>query len=110
MNRAIIAALLLAVSVAACDAQERATPGDNLDAIARDYVKLSLTIGEKEEGYIDAYYGPPELQAAAKADAPKLNLDQLAERAAALKARVAAFSEDKATRSIRAARASSSPS
>ena len=34
--------------------------------IARDYVKLQLAIGEKEEGYIDAYYGPPEWQAEAK--------------------------------------------
>jgi hypothetical protein len=39
---------------------------ESLDAIARDYVKLQLAIGEKEEGYIDAYYGPPEWQAEAK--------------------------------------------
>jgi hypothetical protein len=42
-------------------------PGrDSLDSIARDYVKLQLAIGEKEEGYIDAYYGPPEWQSEAK--------------------------------------------
>jgi hypothetical protein len=29
-------------------------------------VKLQLAIGEKEEGYIDAYFGPPEWQAEAK--------------------------------------------
>ena len=57
-----------------------------LDAIARDYVLLSLTIGEKEEGYIDAYYGPPELQARAKAEAAGQSLDALAKRTAALPA------------------------
>ncbi|HYW15696.1 MAG TPA: hypothetical protein VE891_06035 [Allosphingosinicella sp.] len=39
---------------------------DSLDSIARDYVKLQLAIGEKEEGYIDAYYGPAEWRAEAK--------------------------------------------
>ena len=38
-----------------------------LDAIARDYVRLSLEAGEREPGYIDAYYGPADLAAAAKA-------------------------------------------
>ncbi len=41
--------------------------GKPLDAIARDYVRLSLEAGEREPEYVDAYYGPPEWQAAAKA-------------------------------------------
>jgi len=89
MNR--LAALLLATSLAACQQTPPAAPRDNLDSIARDYVELSLTIGEKEEGYIDAYYGPPELQATAKAEAPKLSLTELAKRTDALAARVAAL-------------------
>lgn len=56
----LLAAALLAGCVSAGPA------GESLDAIARDYVKLQLAIGEKEEGYIDAYYGPPEWQAEAK--------------------------------------------
>lgn len=40
---------------------------DPLDAIARDYVHLSLEAGEREPGYVDAYYGPPAWAAAAKA-------------------------------------------
>ncbi len=78
-----LGALLL---LAACDAK-RIT--DTLDAAARDYVELSLTIGEKEAGYIDAYYGPPEIQANAKAAAPSLTPAQLIERTDALLARVA---------------------
>ena len=59
---------------------------DSLDAVARDYVEFSLTIGEKEEGYIDAYYGPPEIQAKAKAAAGhRLRPPQLIERTDALR-------------------------
>ena len=57
----LFAAFLIAGCVSAGPARE------SLDSIARDYVKLQLAIGEKEEGYIDAYYGPPEWQAEAKA-------------------------------------------
>jgi hypothetical protein len=39
---------------------------DSLDAIARAYVQLTLEAGEREQGYVDAYYGPPEWAAAAK--------------------------------------------
>jgi len=81
--------LLLAATLAACQLPRPAAPGDSLDRIARDYVLLSLTIGEKEDGYIDAYYGPPELQAEAKAEAPALTLPELARRTDALSARVA---------------------
>jgi hypothetical protein len=87
MNRAF-ATVLVAVSIAACSVQEASQPGADLDSIAREYVQLSLTIGEKEEGYIDAFYGPAELQERARADAPNLSLPQLAERVAALQQRV----------------------
>ncbi len=40
----------------------------HMNAIAEDYVKLSLEIGTKEEGYIDAYYGPAEWKTAAEAN------------------------------------------
>ncbi len=58
--RLLLPLLLLAGCVSAGPARE------SLDSIARDYVKLQLAIGEKEEGYIDAYYGPHEWQAEAK--------------------------------------------
>jgi hypothetical protein len=51
---------------------ERASPPaaiipGTLDAIAQDYVILTLELGEREPGYVDAYYGPPEWAEAAKA-------------------------------------------
>ena len=84
MNRLALACVLLVL--AGC--RDQAGPQDSLDAIARDYVLLSLTIGEKEEGYIDAYYGPPELQAQAKAEAAGQSLDALAKRVTELTKRV----------------------
>ena len=83
-------ALLVFGALAACD-RAPLKPADSLDAVARDYVRTSLTIGEKEAGYIDAYYGPPEFQAAAKADAPKQSLEALATRVEALRTRAAAL-------------------
>ncbi|MEO9599856.1 hypothetical protein [Parasphingorhabdus sp.] len=39
-----------------------------LDKIASDYVQLTLALGEKEPGYVDAYYGPEYWAEAAKTD------------------------------------------
>jgi hypothetical protein len=67
--RALMLSLLLLVGACATAPAPAADPsGDTLDAIARDYVALILEIGEREPGYVDAYYGPPEWQEAAKAD------------------------------------------
>ena len=59
---------------------------DSLDEIAADYVQMQLEIGEREPGYVDAFYGPKEWQDAAKA-APRSLADLTAE-AANLKVRV----------------------
>lgn len=85
MIRFALASLLLLL--ASCRGQPSSQ--DSLDSVARDYVLLSLTIGEKEEGYIDAYYGPAELQQRAKAEAPAQSLDQLAKRTQQLAERAA---------------------
>jgi hypothetical protein len=58
----LLGALLL---LAGCVSNGKA--GDSLDEIAKDYVQMQLEIGEREPGYIDAYYGPAEWQTAAKA-------------------------------------------
>ena len=64
--------------------------GAGLDPIARDYVALILEIGEHEEGYVDAYYGPPEWAAAAEAN-PR-TVPQLIQGAATLTDRLNAVS------------------
>ena len=67
-------ALVLSAAAAAALGGCAALPGlpamsaaGQLDTIARDYVKLSLMIGEHEDGYIDAYYGPADWAREAKA-------------------------------------------
>ena len=75
--------LVLALLLAGCVSSK--VRGDSLDEIAKDYVQMQLEIGEREPGYIDAYYGPAEWQQAAKA-APR-SLPDLAAAAAALAGR-----------------------
>ena len=87
MNRIALAAIA-AATLSACASAPPAAP--TLDSLASDYVRLQLAIGEKEEGYIDAYYGPAELQAEGKAIGAAESLPRLAARVAALKARIAA--------------------
>jgi hypothetical protein len=87
MPRRIVQLILLPLLLGACMAVQR--PADTLDAAARDYVRLQLAIGEKEEGYIDAYYGPEELRAEGKAVAAAEGLPQLSARVDALSGRIA---------------------
>jgi len=85
--RAFLFSLLLLLGACATAPAPAADPsGDSLDAIARDYVALILEIGEREPGYVDAYYGPAEWQAAASA-APR-TVPQLIQGAAGLTARL----------------------
>jgi hypothetical protein len=80
LTHLFLAALLLAGCVSS------PMSGDSLDEIAKDYVQMTLEIGEREPGYVDAYYGPKEWAEAAKA-APRSVAD-LAKEANALSARV----------------------
>ena len=59
--------LLLLVSLALAASSSSAAPRDNLNSAARDFVRLELAVGEKEDGYIDAYYGPAALKAEGQA-------------------------------------------
>lgn len=96
--RALLLGLLMLVG--ACAATPTAAPsatggpggagGDTLDAVARDYVALTLEIGEREPGYVDAYYGPAEWLAAAHAN-PR-TVPQLIQGAAGLTERLEAIS------------------
>ncbi len=53
--------------VAAIDVRRAPASAQALNDIAATYLRLTLEIGTHEEGYIDAYYGPPELKTAAEA-------------------------------------------
>ncbi len=79
--------LLAALLLGACSTTPAVT--DNLDTIATDYVKMTLVLGEREEGYVDAYYGPPEWLAAAKLD--KRSVVELGNEATRLTTRLSAL-------------------
>ncbi len=53
--------------IASLDVRRTAASTKALDEIAAAYLRLTLEIGTHEPGYIDAYYGLPELQKAAEA-------------------------------------------
>ena len=80
---------LLLAMLGLCAAPSTGAPADTMNAIATDYVRMTLEIGAREPGYVDAYYGPAEWQAAAKAS-PRSLVD-LAAAADALKARTEAI-------------------
>ncbi|WP_231378742.1 hypothetical protein [Brevundimonas sp. BAL450] len=83
----IIAALCLtgALGLAACSGRG----DDTLNAIAQDYVIMTLEIGEREDGYVDAYHGPPEWAETARTN-PR-TVEQLRAAAAALSQRLEQF-------------------
>ncbi len=63
MRKLFAAALgLLLAACASAPATET-----SIDALAERYVKLTLEIGVHEDGYVDAYHGPADWAAAAKA-------------------------------------------
>ena len=96
--------LILLVPIALASASAAAPARDNLDAAARDYVRLQLAIGEKEDGYIDAYYGPDRLKAEGKALAARSDLPALQQQAGALRTRIAKLGAGSASENARRAR------
>ncbi len=61
--RSLIA--LAALALLGCAPPQPSAP--SLNALAEQYVRASLEMGTHEEGYIDAYYGPPEWKTQAEA-------------------------------------------
>lgn len=60
-------ASLAAVAAVSFSAPALASPASEmLDKIAGDFVRMTLEAGEREPGYVDAYYGPREYLVAAK--------------------------------------------
>ena len=61
-------------------------PPMSMNEIAVSYVKLVLALGELDDGYVDAYYGPPEWRDQAKAQ--KLSAAQIEAQSQLLIARL----------------------
>ncbi|HQY05909.1 MAG TPA: hypothetical protein PLQ52_07570 [Lacunisphaera sp.] len=88
MNR-IRDLLLAAGALLVATPMLRADTSVAMNPIAESYVKLALAAGVHDGDFVDAYFGPPEWQAAATAE--KLPLPAILERIRALRARLAAL-------------------
>jgi hypothetical protein len=92
MRRSCAVAVLLALAACAPGGEPAARDTAAVDArvdtlmapLAERYVRLVLAVGVHDDGYVDAYYGPPEWRAAVETEAPPL--DTIAARVAALRA------------------------
>src|SRR5262245_61434392 len=73
MTRGPAAADAVAMVSAVAIARATAVP---MAQIAREYVRLVLAMGQHDQDYVDAYYGPADVKA--EADAAKLSLDDIA--------------------------------
>jgi hypothetical protein len=62
------AATALLALTGACGQERPAADSGPLDAMARRYVVLGLGLGRHDPNYVDAYYGPDALKAAAAAE------------------------------------------
>ncbi|MEZ5996328.1 MAG: hypothetical protein R3C25_11305 [Hyphomonadaceae bacterium] len=72
-------------------------PAAGLNDVAEQYVRLSLEMGAHEEGYVDAYYGPPEWKTEAEAHPRSLpDLQQAASDLRNQAAAIGAHSQDPA--------------
>lgn len=78
-----------ALLLASCATVSSAPP--TIDALARQYLAVQLAIGEKDPGYVDAYYGPEELATEAAAADDNTSLPMLQARVIALDATLAAL-------------------
>lgn len=86
MHRLFLALTLLLAALARPALAASEPP---LNQVALQYVRLVLEVGEHEPGYVDAYFGPPEIRAAARDH--RRDLETLARDTAALRARLAAL-------------------
>lgn len=73
--------VILALTLGACR-QNHPEPDGSVDAIARDYLVLELSMGRHDENHVDAWIGPDELKRAAERE--NLSLAAIRERAAAM--------------------------
>lgn len=85
--------LVLALVLSGCTPFAReTTPEPAMNAIAEQYVRLVLAVGEHDTHYVDAYYGPDEWREQVRAEA--WPLEEIVRRAGALQARVDALPVD----------------
>jgi hypothetical protein len=94
--KSLAALLLLFAILISCNQQSQNKTGEAtginpIDKIAENYVRLGLEIGQYDESFVDAYYGPDSLKPAGAKDTvfPK---QQFLDKVAALQGKLASLS------------------
>ena len=64
--------LTIALLSTACSEAPDTDPADEFNPLAERYVKLALALGEHDDDYVDAYFGPAEWREQAENDAQSL--------------------------------------
>ena len=72
--------------VAACSNEPKATPGGDLDTLAKEYLLLELSMGLHDGAHVDAYFGPEEIRA--NAESAALPLAEIESRASTMATRL----------------------
>ncbi len=91
MLQKYLAILTLTLIAASCRTNEKtATSHERLDSIAREYVRLGLSIGRYDTDFVDAYYGPDSLRPA-ETDTAQFPKEAFLQKSGALKKALAAW-------------------
>lgn len=85
--RGLVCALIVVLATACSDTSHN-TQITDLDALAEGYVRLALALGERDEHYVDAYFGDPEWREQAATEA--LSLEAITSAATNLAAEIRA--------------------
>ena len=67
-------------------------PADNLESLAAEYLLLELSMGMHDDAHVDAYFGPPEMRAAA--NSANLSLAEIESRAVNVADRLRSWTGD----------------
>ena len=103
MKKKILFLISSSLIISACSAEksgdgetalsnEQSEADKVLDPLALEYIKLSLEMGEREAGYVDAYYGPASYKE--EAQKSERGLAELGSAIDDLKARIDSISSD----------------
>ena len=84
--------ILFIVAILSCKPATESTP-ESIDTLAAEYIQLALTIGQYDESFVDAYYGPDSLKIAAKPN-PVFPKDSLLNAVKELRENLKAYSAE----------------
>jgi len=70
-RRSLLAWVIASVALA-CSSRPAPPPPLDMNTIAESYVKLVLAVGEHDDGYVDAFYGPQQWRGEVKTQAKTL--------------------------------------